>query len=142
MFEAREACLSSAILTDARTIGSDEVVLSLNVDPVDPDVAAPWTRCVEREEELYLVNVGPARAGTRDKVVSVLADVDFESVPVTSVDSVDIWKAGAGKDCVRVAGYELDLRVEDSLVAFDIEDDPRRSDLSTKLREVESEVSS
>src|SRR2546428_2163282 len=142
MLEAREACLSSAVLADPSAIGGDEVVLSLNVDSVYPDVAAPWTRCVEREEELYLVYVRPARAGTRDKVVPVWADVDFETVPVAGVDSVDIWEARTGKDCVRAAGYELNLRVEDSLVTLDIEDDPRRSDLPTKLCEIESEVSS
>src|SRR6266851_560240 len=110
MLETCEACLSSAVLVDPSSISGDEVVLTLNVDPVDPDVAASWTRCVEAEEELYLVNVGPACAGTRDKVVSVWADVDFEAVPVASVDSVDIWETGAGKDCIGAASHELNLR--------------------------------
>src|SRR5947209_4729442 len=109
MFETCEACFSSAVLADPSAIGGDEVVLSLDVDSVDPDIAASWTRCVEREEELYLVNVGPARAGTPDKVVSVRADVDFESMPVASVDSVDIWETGTCKDCIRATGYELNL---------------------------------
>ena len=142
VFEACETCLSSTVLANPSAIGSDEVVLPFNVDSVDPDVTASWTRSVEREEELYLVDVCPTRPGTRDKVIPIGSNVDFEPVPVASADSVDIRETRASKDCIRAAGYELNLRIEDSLVTLDIEDDPRGSDLPAKLGEVESEIGS
>src|SRR5438445_8988418 len=125
MYDLRH--LSSPVLALLGRVGCYEVILSFDVDSVNPDVAASGSRRVEAEEELYLVDVGPAGPWTRNKVASIGSDEHLEAVPVARVHSVDVGKRWTGEDCIRASGHELNLRKEDSLIALDKEDDPRRS---------------
>jgi len=140
VFGAGETCLSSTILALLDRVGGYEVILSFDVDSVNPDVAPSRSRRVEAEEELYLVDVGPVGPGARDKVVSIGSNEHLEAVPIARVHSVDVGERWTGEDCVGASCHELNLRIEDRLVALDEEYDPCRSDLSTKFGGVESKI--